>query len=247
VGVERATERDAVPARGRARAALAAVLVVGVLVALRALDLALRDELIAALGRLRGAGPEVAVALVAVSALATCVLVPGSVLSASFGFLFGFSGGTAVAGLGTWLGALLAYGLARTLARHRVRRALERAPRARSLAMLATHHGGMLVFLTRLSPLAPSTMMNYAFGTVEVPTRAFALGSLGLLPNVAMYAYLGSVSARLVERPALALERPIEWALAALWVGASALLIAWVGRALGSMPRSEEREKGPSS
>ncbi len=50
------------------------------------------------------------------------------------------------------------------------------------------------MFLTRLSPVFPFTLLNYAFGLTRVRLSHYALASwIGMMPGTVMYVYLGSL------------------------------------------------------
>ena len=53
--------------------------------------------------------------------------------------------------------------------------------------------GFKIVFLTRLCPLFPFNLLNYAFGIMQVSFKDYILGSLGMIPGTFMYVYLGSL------------------------------------------------------
>lgn len=69
------------------------------------------------------------------------------------------------------------------------------------LSSLATHHEGFtIVFLTRLSPVFPFNLLNYAFGLTAVRLRDYFLASwIGMLPGTILYVYIGSVAKDLTE------------------------------------------------
>jgi uncharacterized membrane protein YdjX (TVP38/TMEM64 family) len=73
------------------------------------------------------------------------------------------------------------------------------------------NEGWNIVFLTRLSPVFPCTLLNYAFGLTRVSLRDYVLASwIGMMPGTVMYVYLGS----LVRAGVADHERtPTEWAL----------------------------------
>jgi uncharacterized membrane protein YdjX (TVP38/TMEM64 family) len=49
--------------------------------------------------------------------------------------------------------------------------------------------------LTRLSPVFPFTLLNYAFGLTRVKLRDYVLASwIGMMPGTVMYVYLGSLA-----------------------------------------------------
>jgi uncharacterized membrane protein YdjX (TVP38/TMEM64 family) len=60
--------------------------------------------------------------------------------------------------------------------------------------------GFKIVLLTRLSPLFPFTLLNYAFGLTKVRFRDYVLASwIGMLPGTVMYVYLGSTVKELAD------------------------------------------------
>lgn len=55
--------------------------------------------------------------------------------------------------------------------------------------------GFKIVLLTRLSPVFPFNLLNYAYGLTSVPFRTYVLASwIGMLPGTIMYVYLGSAA-----------------------------------------------------
>ena len=49
-----------------------------------------------------------------------------------------------------------------------------------------------MVLLLRLSPAMPFNVMNFVSGTSAVQLRDFVLGSVGMLPAIVAYVYLGA-------------------------------------------------------
>ncbi|MEO1762406.1 MAG: VTT domain-containing protein, partial [Cyanobacteria bacterium J06629_18] len=49
------------------------------------------------------------------------------------------------------------------------------------------------VFLTRLSPIFPFNLLNYAFGVTQVSLKDYIFGSIGMIPGTVMYVYMGSI------------------------------------------------------
>jgi len=55
--------------------------------------------------------------------------------------------------------------------------------------------GWKIVVLTRLSPVFPFTLLNYAYGLTSVSLRDYVLASwVGMMPGTVMYVYLGSLA-----------------------------------------------------
>jgi uncharacterized membrane protein YdjX (TVP38/TMEM64 family) len=137
-----------------------------------------------------GAVGPVVVILVYVAA--TVLLIPGSALTIASGALFGLPMGFLVAFTGANLGALSAFLLARTHLRTKVARWAEGNGKFRSLDRAIGDQGFKIVFLSRLSPALPFTVLNYLFGLTAVRPGAYVLANLlGMLPGGFLYVYLG--------------------------------------------------------
>ena len=185
-----------------------AAVAVAVLVAMRLLPV--QDTLRQALEWLRSLGAWGPVLFVAVYALATVLLVPGSVLTLGAGAVYGVVYGSLIVSLASTLGATAAFLVSRHLARDAVARRVSTNPRFAALDQAVADQGWRIVVLTRLSPLFPFTFLNYAFGLTRVTLREYVLASwLGMMPGTVLYVYLGS----LAEAAGSTRQRtPAEWA-----------------------------------
>jgi uncharacterized membrane protein YdjX (TVP38/TMEM64 family) len=125
-----------------------------------------------------------------------CVLsLPGSVLTVGAGFLFGVVTGTVTVSIGSTLGACAAFGVGRTLARHWVERKISASERFAAIDAAVGKQGFKIVLLTRLSPVFPFNLLNYAYGLTKVPFGQYALASwIGMLPGTLMYVYFGAAA-----------------------------------------------------
>ena len=93
-----------------------------------------------------------------------------------------------------------AFFVGRTLARDWVGRKIEAWPRFRALDSALTSRGFWIVLLTRLSPLFPFNLLNYAYGVTGVRARDYIIASwIGMLPATVLYVYAGTVAASLTE------------------------------------------------
>jgi len=132
-------------------------------------------------------------AFVAAYAVAAVALIPGSVLTLAGGALFGLLRGTLYVFAGATLGACGAFLVARYLARGAVERKLAAHPRFAAVDRAVAREGRKIVFLLRLSPLFPFSLLNYALGLTRVRFADFAVASLGMLPGTILYVYYGKV------------------------------------------------------
>jgi len=214
--------------RALALLALIAAAVAGLIVL--SVNESLREDLGEFLGQFRGWawGPAV---FAAVYALA-CLVLPGSLITLAAGSLFGVVVGTAVVSLASVTGASLAFWLGRTLARALVERRLAGNRKFRALDQAVAAGGFKIVMLTRLSPLFPFTLLNYAFGLTKVRFRDYLLASwIGMLPGTVMYVYLGSTVTQLADLVAGNVEGgPARQALFFIGLAATVVVTVYVTR-----------------
>ncbi|MCZ4101275.1 TVP38/TMEM64 family protein [Streptomyces sp. H39-C1] len=124
-------------------------------------------------------------------ALAVTALLPGSVLTASAGALFGLPLGVAAVLVGATAGAALSFGLARWLGRPVVARYAGSGRLARLDAYL-TRRGFAAVLLVRLVPLFPFSVINYGAGVAGVRFSSYVTATaLGIIPGTVVYTGLG--------------------------------------------------------
>lgn len=143
--------------------------------------------------RMRSLGPWGPPALILAYIPACLLLLPGSALSLAAGAVFGSIWGTVYVSAGSVLGACAAFLAGRHLARDWVRRKMAGNARLIALSRAVGSDGWRIVGLTRLSPVFPFNLLNYAYGVSEVSFRDYLLASwIGMLPGTAVYVSLGS-------------------------------------------------------
>jgi uncharacterized membrane protein YdjX (TVP38/TMEM64 family) len=132
--------------------------------------------------------PVVYIAVVIVEVLVAPI--PGTLLYAPAGAIWGgFVGGT-LSLTGNVLGATIACWLAGAFGQRWVERH-HPTGRIADLRARLRHHGAWLVFLLRVNPLTSADLVSYAAGLAGVPPRQVALGTFcGMLPHCYVQAYL---------------------------------------------------------
>ncbi len=165
---------------------------------------------------------------VVIYALAAVLLVPGSVLALGAGAVFGLIRGTIVVSIASTLGATCAFLVGRYLAREAVARKIASNPKFSAIDRAVADEGWKIVLLTRLSPVFPYTLLNYAFGLTPVKVGHYVLASwIGMMPGTVMYVYLGTLAqAGLGERA----RSPGEWVLYAVGLLATVAVTLFVTR-----------------
>lgn len=137
------------------------------------------------------AGPLLFMALYTI---ATVLFLPGSVLTLAGGVLFGPLWGTLYNLTGATLGAVLAFFVARYLASDWVQDRVVKGTggRAERLVKGVEAEGWRFVAFTRLVPLFPFNLLNYAFGLTRIPVVHYVVATyVFMLPGAIAYTYLG--------------------------------------------------------
>jgi uncharacterized membrane protein YdjX (TVP38/TMEM64 family) len=126
----------------------------------------------------------------AVTAEVLVAPIPGLLLYAPGGAIFGgFVGGT-LSLAGNVLGAAIACFLARTLGEPWLTRHVH-SPRFAAIRERLSRQGAWVVFVLRVNPLTSSDLVSYAAGLAGVPSGRVAIGTLaGMAPLCYLQAYL---------------------------------------------------------
>lgn len=131
-------------------------------------------------------------AFIAFYAIAPILFLPGTVFTLLAGALFGPFWGTLYALTGATIGATLAFLIARYLASDWVRR--KARGRLRQLIDGVSAEGWRFVAFTRLVPLFPYNLLNYALGLTGIRLDHYVVTSfVCMAPATFAYAYIGFV------------------------------------------------------
>jgi len=134
------------------------------------------------------------IAFIATYILSTVVFIPATILTLGAGVVFGVVWGSLYVFVGATLGAIAAFLIGRYLARDWIGKKIEGNQKFVAIDQAVAHSGFKIVLLTRLSPLFPFNLLNYAFGITGVSFKEYALASIGMLPATVMYVYIGSIA-----------------------------------------------------
>jgi uncharacterized membrane protein YdjX (TVP38/TMEM64 family) len=147
--------------------------------------------------------------------IACVTLIPGSILTLGAGAVWGVAWGSVVVSFSSTLGATAAFLVGRYLARDWVKAKTATNKSFEAIDKGVAREGWKIVGLTRLSPLFPFNLLNYAFGLTRVKLKEYVLASwVGMMPGTVMYVYLGSVAGDIATLGATPKETtPTQWAL----------------------------------
>jgi uncharacterized membrane protein YdjX (TVP38/TMEM64 family) len=138
-----------------------------------------------------------AVAFIGIYIVATVAFLPGSILTLGAGVVFGVWLGALYVFIGATLGATAAFLVGRYLARNWVAQKIANNDKFNAIDRAVGKEGLKIVVLTRLSPIFPFNLLNYAFGLTGVSIKDYIIGSLGMIPGTLMYVYIGSLAGNL--------------------------------------------------
>jgi uncharacterized membrane protein YdjX (TVP38/TMEM64 family) len=139
------------------------------------------------------------IAFIGVYNVATVFLIPGSILTLGGGVLFGLWWGSFYVIIAATLGATIAFWIGRNFARDWVSQQISKYPKFAAIDKAVAKEGFKIVALTRLSPLFPFNLLNYAFGITQVSLKDYVLGSIGMVPGTILYVYIGSLVGSLAQ------------------------------------------------
>jgi uncharacterized membrane protein YdjX (TVP38/TMEM64 family) len=156
-----------------------------------------------------------AIAFITLYIIASIAFLPGSILTLGAGVVFGVILGSLYVFIGATLGATAAFLVGRYLARGWVSQKIEGNNKFRAIDEAVATEGFKIVFLTRLSPVFPFNLLNYAFGVTGVSLKDYFLGCIGMIPGTIMYVYIGSLAGSLArigteEQPT---NPTVQWAI----------------------------------
>ncbi|MDB9306188.1 TVP38/TMEM64 family protein [Nodularia spumigena] len=141
-----------------------------------------------------GLGAVGALAFILLYIVATVAFLPGSILTLGAGVVFGVVMGSLYVFIGATIGATAAFLVGRYLARGWVAKKIAGNNKFRAIDEAVGREGLKIVLLTRLSPIFPFNLLNYAYGVTGVSLKDYFLGSVGMIPGTIMYVYIGSLA-----------------------------------------------------
>jgi uncharacterized membrane protein YdjX (TVP38/TMEM64 family) len=171
-------------------------------------------------------------AFIAIYIAATVAFLPGSILTLGAGVVFGVVFGTIYVLIGATLGAIAAFLIGRYLARGWISNKIAGNEKFAAIDKAVASEGFKIVLLTRLSPIFPFNLLNYAFGVTGVSLRDYTLGSIGMIPGTLLYVYIGSLAGDLAKigMETQPTDPTVQWAVRLIGFLATAAVTVYVTR-----------------
>ncbi|WP_133597735.1 TVP38/TMEM64 family protein [Raoultella sp. BIGb0149] len=134
---------------------------------------------------------------IALFIVATLCLIPGTILVAVGGIVFGPLTGTLLSLCAATVGSALSFLLARWLGRDALLKYAGDTATLRAIERGIARNGSDFLILTRLVPLFPYNIQNYAYGLTAISFWSFTLiSALTTLPGIFIYTLMASELAR---------------------------------------------------
>jgi uncharacterized membrane protein YdjX (TVP38/TMEM64 family) len=148
------------------------------------------------LGRLRdwigGFGVAAPLVFIAIYVVATVAFLPGTPLSLLAGLIFGPVFGTLWAVIGATIGATLAFLIGRYAARGLVEGWTSNNEGLKKLDEGVERQGWRMLLVTRLVPLFPFNLQNYAYGLTKIGLGTYVLlTAVCIVPGAAVFTFAG--------------------------------------------------------
>ncbi|BCL37747.1 TVP38/TMEM64 family protein [Nostoc sp. MS1] len=179
-----------------------------------------------------GLGSVGAIAFIALYIIATVAFLPGSILTLGSGVVFGVVWGSIYVFVGATIGATAAFLVGRYLARGWVAKKIADNNKFAAIDQAVSKEGLKIVLLTRLSPVFPFNLLNYAFGITGVSLKDYVIGSVGMIPGTIMYVYIGSLAGNLamIGTDSQPSNPTLQWAIRLLGFIATVIVTVYVTR-----------------
>lgn len=205
-----------------------AIAVAGALIAALVL-LPLNRYLLSLVGWIHEAGALGVLGFALLYIVSVVLMLPGSILTAGAGFLYGPWWGLLLVSPVSVLAATLAFALGRSVARDWIADRVKDRPRFRAIDRSIGQGGVKIVALLRLSPVLPFNLLNYALGLTKVKSRDYVLASfVGMLPGTLLYVYLGSLVTSASQLAGGKLPSGGIWQQVLYWGGLVATVVATI-------------------
>lgn len=180
----------------------------------------------ATLEQIRQLGPWAPVLFILLYIVSCMAVIPASVLTIGGGTLFGVVQGSIYVSIAATLGATAAFLMGRYLARDWITRKLGAHPAFVAIDKSVAEEGWRIVFLTRLCPIFPFFLMNYAYGLTRISLRDYVLATwIGIIPGSTLFVYIGSL-ARVGDQQ----SSPMGWALKGFILVTAVLAFAYLDK-----------------
>ena len=131
--------------------------------------------------------------------LIVLLILPASWLSLLSGFLYGSYLGSIIVFISASIGASVAFFISKSFFAKKLKNLFNRYPKLSIMEKVVAKGGLKLIFLARLSPIFPFSILNYFYGLNNVKFRDFTICLIGIIPGTFLYCSIGSLAKSLQD------------------------------------------------
>jgi uncharacterized membrane protein YdjX (TVP38/TMEM64 family) len=132
---------------------------------------------------------------IVIFAVSTVLFVPGLPVTVLSGILFGAFWGTIYVVVGSTIGVSASFLIGRYLGRDFVKRMTEKNKKMAKLDNYIKEHGDTILIISRLIPLFPFNLQNYAYGITDIRFSTYFWYSLiFMIPGTFIYTSFGALA-----------------------------------------------------
>lgn len=177
--------------------------------------------------RTASSGPLGYFGFILIYILSTVMMLPGSPLTFTAGALFGFWKGLILVSIGSTLGATCAFMVSRYLIRKSVEKRVLENKKFQSIDNEINEQGWKIVILSRLSPIIPFFLLNYALGITKIRFIHFIFASwIGMIPGTTTYVLMGTMGGAFINGK----KSSFEWVLLGMGLVATILVTLLISK-----------------
>ncbi|MBF0274860.1 MAG: TVP38/TMEM64 family protein [Nitrospinae bacterium] len=172
--------------------------------------------------------------------LATIFAIPGTPLTIVAGMVFGSVMGVIYVSIAATTGGAFAFIIARYVARESVTNLLKKNKKLGELDTLTKEHGAVIVAITRLLPIFPYNLLNFAFGLTGVSFWTYVWWSwLCMLPLTVLYIVGADIIGKMITEGVVHKELLIVFCAVLLFM----IPVALYAKNIFSKARKKKEEK----
>ncbi len=138
-------------------------------------------------------------AFVCIYILIVLLILPASWFSLLSGFLYGSYFGSIIVFTSASIGASVAFFISKRFFSKKLQKLFIRYPKLSVMEQVVKKGGLKLIFLARLSPIFPFSILNYFYGLNNIKFRDFVIGLVGIIPGTFLYCSIGSLAKSLQD------------------------------------------------
>ena len=127
--------------------------------------------------------------------MSTIFFVPGLPITILSGILFGALWGTLYVIIGSSIGVSVSFLIGRYLGRDFIKKTVDKNERMRKLDNYIKEEGNTILIVSRLIPIFPFNLQNYAYGITDISFKTYFLYSfIFMIPGTFIYTSFGALA-----------------------------------------------------